>query len=153
MSRPFNKESFDQKWKEVESGCWEWQATRNQDGYGRVKRMNVLCSAHRVSYELYVGPLQGLHVLHKCDNPCCVNPAHLFLGTHKENQEDKAKKKRGVGNSMPGVTHPAHKLTEEDVREIKSSLESSKSLMQKFNVSQSLILLLKANKRWKHITV
>jgi hypothetical protein len=152
MSAKFSKESFDSKWIESDTGCWEWQAVKNQDGYGRVKRLGVLCSAHRVAYELYKGPLGDKHVCHTCDNPGCVNPDHLWLGTHIDNQKDKALKKRAVGNAMPGESHPSHKLTSIVVLDIFYSKESVKSLSYKYKVSQSLIQLIKSGKRWKHIT-
>lgn len=152
MSARFTQESFEQKFKPTETGCWEWLKTKNQDGYGRVKRFGKLESAHRVSYELYKGPIGGLHVLHSCDNPSCVNPEHLRLGTHKENQEEKARKGRGVGHSMPGTKHPSHKLTEAQALAIKTSDLSVAHLQQLYPVSEMLIRDIRAGKRWKHLT-
>lgn len=152
MSHRFTKESFDLKYKKVPSGCWEWSATKNQDGYGRVRRLGKLESAHRVSYELYKGPLQGLHVLHSCDNPSCVNPEHLRLGTHLENQQEKAAKGRSKANPMPGEAHPSHKLTTEQALFIKNSTASVKELMDLFGVSEMLIYGIRKGTKWKHLT-
>ena len=93
MSRPFTQEVFEQKFVKCD-GCWEWLASKNPDGYGRVRRFGRMESAHRIAYELYVGAIEDKQVLHTCDNPSCVNPKHLFLGTHKENMEDKVRKGR-----------------------------------------------------------
>lgn len=152
MSRPFTKESFDSKYKKMDNGCWEWLATKNQDGYGRVKRFGKLESAHRVSYELYKGELGDKHVLHSCDNPSCVNPEHLWLGTHLENQKDKANKGRAKTTSMTGESHPKHKLTTEQVLFIKNSSLPTRVLMDMFHVSEMLIYGIRKGTRWKHLT-
>lgn len=78
-------------------GCWEWNSARNAHGYGVFGVSHGRTKlAHRISYELYNGPVtRGLSVLHKCDNPSCVNPRHLFLGTQKDNNIDRRLKMRG----------------------------------------------------------
>lgn len=76
------------------TGCWEWCASKNSFGYGKFRVNKKLVYAHRFSYELYNGlkiPI-GLIILHKCDNPKCVNPEHLSMGTHTDNAIDRAKK-------------------------------------------------------------
>lgn len=87
---------------ETESGCWEWQLGKDRVGYGRLKvqlgsRSEFrYTSAHRYAWELFRGPIPaGLNVLHRCDNRPCCNPAHLFLGTQKENIDDMHRKGRG----------------------------------------------------------
>jgi hypothetical protein len=85
-----------------EAGCWNWQLGRDRVGYGRVKvQMGAresfrTTSAHRYAYELWVGPIpDGMNVLHRCDNPPCCNPGHLFLGTQRDNMADMHNKGRG----------------------------------------------------------
>ena len=77
------------------NGCWPWLGTKRHTGYGKIRNHYKHEGTHRVSYTLNVGPIpQGLHVLHKCDNPTCVNPDHLFLGTQADNMKDMFKKGR-----------------------------------------------------------
>lgn len=90
----------DRFWKKVEKKspdeCWEFKGAKYEHGYGCLSvggRKNK--GAHRISYVIHFGEIPNdLHVLHKCDNPPCVNPNHLFLGTHKQNMEDKSRKGR-----------------------------------------------------------
>ena len=78
--------------------CWEWIAFKNKDGYGLFGYNGKNQKAHRVSWQLHNGPIpDGLCVLHKCDNPSCVNPNHLFLGTNADNIKDRVNKNRTVG--------------------------------------------------------
>lgn len=71
--------------------CWEWTGYRNNRGYGKIDR----AYAHRTSYEVHVGPIpDGMEVMHSCDNPPCINPRHLSLGTHLDNMRDMARKGR-----------------------------------------------------------
>lgn len=152
MSHKFNKESFDSKWKLVENGCWEWQATKNQDGYGRVKRLGKLESAHRVSYELYKGPFDlTKHVCHTCDNPSCVNPAHLWLGDYKSNNLDKKLKGRVKTKPFPGESHYNHKLTNLAVQAIRADTRSCSKIAKEYGVVMATIQAVKARKTWKHI--
>jgi hypothetical protein len=94
-------------WAKVRKGdgCWEWQASRNSSGYGWFRfgpqGSRTPTGAHRVSYVLTKGPIpEGMQVLHRCDNPPCVNPSHLFLGTNDDNHADKVAKGRHPNSRM-----------------------------------------------------
>jgi hypothetical protein len=88
---------FNAKVKRSDEGCWEWLGQKNTNGYGAIKlsRSRKATSAHRASYEMFCGPIPPkMCVLHTCDNPGCVRPSHLFLGSHADNSRDMALKER-----------------------------------------------------------
>lgn len=118
-------------------------------GYGVMRIQNKPVLAHRVSYTVFIGNVGDLHVCHTCDNPGCVNPKHLFLGTHKDNMQDKVKK--GRCQDHKGEAHPCAILTEKDVRFIRASEDSNRVLGAYFGVDKSTIGLVKNGKTWSHI--
>src|SRR5258708_3055626 len=128
---------FNSKWlPHPRSRCWVWTAS-TVDGYGCIGNgAGKVEKAHRVSWELHKGSIpEGLCVLHECDNPLCVCPEHLFLGTKKDNSDDMIKKGRDRKVPCRGESNGMAKLTAADVADIRSSAEGSVALGQKYGVS------------------
>ena len=117
------KARFEQKFR-VTPSCWIWEGSRNGDGYGHFRYLGEVAKAHRVSYLLYVGEVpKHLKVRHKCDNPWCVNPNHLELGTDADNMADRSLRGRTAVGEANGKT----KLTDAQVAEMKRLRESGVS--------------------------
>jgi len=138
------KERFDAKWRiNEETGCHEWTACLLPNGYGAIQLDGKKRSTHRVSWELHNGPIpDGLYVLHRCDNRKCVNPAHLFLGTHQDNMRDRDQKGRQARRD--GELNPMSKLTNaqraEMVAEYLAGKEPVHAIAKKYGVSHGSIL-------------
>ncbi len=139
-------------------GCWGWAGSKDQNGYGKIGeggRGGRDLLAHRVSWELSHGPIpNGLCVLHRCDNPECVNPLHLFLGTQTDNNADMHAKGRGSGGRFYGSAHPNAKLDEAAVREIRQArAEGARlaTLAKRFGVLESTISHIARGKGWPHV--
>lgn len=133
-----------------ECGCWIWMGNEGPGGYGRVACAGKRIRAHRFSWEVYNGPIpEGVHVLHKCDTPLCVNPDHLFLGTIKDNSRDMHVK--GRAPNKKGINHPMVKLTEKEVRSIRLSSLPYREISSEFGVALSAISRIKSGKRWGHV--
>ncbi len=139
-------------------GCWPWTASLNAYGYGQLatgwKRPPV--AAHRLSYELNVEPIpDGIFVLHRCDNPACVNPAHLFLGTQADNVADMISKGRNRTGEMPrGEGHHKTTLTADQVRDIRRRYadgETQTDIAEEFEISQPGISQIVRRVTWSHI--
>jgi hypothetical protein len=135
----------DRLWRRVDKSgdCWVWTGGRYRKGYGK---FDALQYAHRVSWEIHNGPIpKGLYVLHKCDNPPCVRPDHLFLGTLADNNADMLTK--GRYNT---------KLSEDQVAEIKrmlnTGLYSQQEIADSFGVNQTLISFIKRGVVWSRIS-
>ena len=136
-----------------QNGCWEWTAKRIPKGYGYFDEKR---SAHRLSFAHFKGPiLEGLHVLHRCDNRRCVNPEHLFAGTAADNIDDCLKKGRFVHVRHHGESHGEAKLTAEAVLDIRAHYVRGKTrqvdFAKKYGVSQVLVGLVLSGKAWKHL--
>jgi len=104
----------------LKTGCINWTGSKDKDGYGYFKDKKTI-KAHRYAYLHCIGEIGDYHVLHKCDNPSCVNPEHLFLGTNKDNMQDKVSKGRQFHYSRPmhGMLNSHRKLDQQDVNEIR----------------------------------
>lgn len=131
------------------TGCIPWDAATLSKGHGQFWLSGTMVCAHRIAWELRHGPIpDGLWVLHRCDNPPCCNPEHLFLGTHKDNMADM----RNKGRSLTGSKHSLAKLTEEDVRSIRSMLatgETQRVVAAKFGVAQQHVSKISNRSSWK----
>jgi len=135
-----NEKNIKNFWKKVdiksENECWEWNACKNKHGYGQFKIDKKLYGSHRISWILTNGDIpeddnycKTLFVCHSCDNPGCVNPNHLFLGTNKDNMKDMINKNRLINS--PGIKNGNHKLTEQQVLEIRQKYIPKIYLQQK----------------------
>ena len=143
------KERFDSKVQRTE-GCWLWIAALHGKGYGHMRVAGKVEKAHRVSYEIFNGPIPyGMMVLHTCDNPRCVNPDHLFLGTNKDNMADMAAK--GRGNAPRGEEQHLARLTEAAVQSIRASRKPGIALARDFGISPQTVCDVRKRKTWKHI--
>lgn len=152
------EDSFWARGKKIGNGCWEWAGYRYQNGYGKAQltRNGIkLQYAHRVAYFLVNGPIpEGKFVCHHCDNPPCINPAHLFLGTNKSNSDDKMRKGRANPPCLKGESCGAAKLTEQQVREIRHKHKkgySGRGLAREYKISQSQISNIVLGYDWAHL--
>jgi hypothetical protein len=133
------------------SGCWLWQRCLNNKGYGTTSINGKRIYAHRKFWELKHGPIpDGQWVLHKCDNPACVNPAHLFLGNRRDNVDDMLQK----GRSARGERSGKARLTEAEVREIwrrRMAGERAQEIAYEFGISRQNVSDIFSARSWKHL--
>jgi hypothetical protein len=138
--------------------CWPWKAAvYRATGYGLIGKGGLgagSVGAHRVSYELNCGPIPaGMVVMHTCDNRICVNPAHLRLGTHKDNTQDMMRKGRHKRAAARGEALHFSKLNEEKVRYIRANPEMSlKELSGDLGVAVQTIHHVRSGRTWAHVT-
>lgn len=150
-----------------EDGCWVWTGSRHDKGYGQLRTKHegksVLERAHRLAWEFEYGAIpQGVIVMHHCDNPPCVRPSHLFVGTHADNMADKIAKGRAWRHPHRDLRHHvqrgeasgrAAKLTSEQVREIRARADTAtfKALGREYGVTGSQIGMIVRRKSWAHV--
>lgn len=149
VSRPI-EERF---WEKVAKGegCWEWQGRRTKPGYGRFWPQGLkgpAVQAHRIAWELVNGPIPaGLYVCHSCDNPPCVRPDHLWLGTNRENQLDAVAK--GRGNA--GERNNKARISTADAEAIRASTEATGALAIRYGISPGHVWRIRRGERWAHV--
>lgn len=134
--------------------CWEWTGSRNQKewhGQWRNKAGEIELT-HRASWRLFKSEIPGgLCVLHRCDNPICVNPTHLFLGTQSDNSNDMWQKGRARPATSLGEKHGMSKLNVNAVLEIRSSQLSGVELAKKFGITPTTVCDVRKRRIWKHV--
>jgi hypothetical protein len=157
--------------------CWLWEGSLTNCGYGKITIKGIHGSSHRISFEIFKGQIpKGKHVCHNCptgDNKRCINPDHLWIGSHKDNMQDALKKGRMKGTpgikwsqelrekmkSRPhsdrrGEKHHLRKLTNANIYEIRELLKTNltqKKIAEKYGIDKSLISYIKSGKNWSHI--
>lgn len=157
-------------WSKVDTSggpdaCWLWVGGLNgkakANHYGMLRlygRKGIKKYAHRLSWEIHYGPIpEGAEVCHNCpggDNPACVNPSHLFIGSHADNMRDMARKGRAGGPGTPGTRHPMARLNESQVRSIRAAVTSGEtcpSVAVRYGLSRSTVQKIANRKLWKHL--
>lgn len=130
------------------SGCHVWVGDVNHRGYARASVGGKTTSMHRAAYEQAYGPIpSGMYVLHRCDVRSCINPEHLFLGSHDDNMRDMVSK----GRQRRGERNAQSKLTEEQVREIRRSTLGKRALALMYGVTPNAVSCIKKRETWGHV--
>jgi hypothetical protein len=145
------------------SGCWNWTASSINSGYGQFRLDRTMVLAHRLSYEHFIGEIpSGLLICHTCDNKLCVNPEHLFAGTHKDNSQDMVRKGRHGYSSpknpshmtgRPGETNGSAKLDSKDVlliRELAGSM-THRDIAEVFGISRPQVSSIIRRDTWRSV--
>lgn len=134
---------------DLKTQCWLWIGSTDTCGYG-IGRFAGEVSAHRASWALTHGPIPpGMHVLHRCDKPACVNPAHLYLGTHQDNMADLRAKGRAYGAA--GEANQGAKLTEQQARAIMADPRKRQVIATQYKVTAAAVDAIRNGKTWNHI--
>jgi len=141
-----------------DNGCWQWTGAKSEKGYGIITTTSLKPPrrhrrAHRIIWELVHSAIpDGMQVLHTCDNPGCINPAHLFLGTNADNMRDKVSKGRGTPPPhFYGENHPKHKLTwasVDSMRSLAQTGQSLTSLSRQFGISLPVVSKIVRGELW-----
>lgn len=147
----------DRFWSKVVKtrGCWRWTGAKNERGYGVIGvggRRTGNFKAHRVSYELHVGPIpDGLCVCHLCNNPECTNPKHLYLATHAENMRDAARD--GLMGGNEGEKNGTTRLTEEQARRLRQPMVRGEltRLAREYGITIDHASRIRHGRKWRHL--
>jgi len=150
MKRTLEERFWEKVDKKGPDDCWEWTAGKLSRGYGRIKINGKEQYAHRVSWELANGPIpDGMCVLHRCDNPSCVNPAHLFLGTQGDNVYDMHQK--GRAPDLRGERNGRARISREDVHKIREMISqgiSQTNIARQYEVTKQEINNINTGVSW-----
>jgi hypothetical protein len=145
-------------WDKVDKSgeCWIWKGTKFRTGYGMFRFEGKVGSSHRASWKLSHGDImEGMCVLHTCDNKLCVNPQHLWLGSQQDNIDDMWRKGRwktgGRSNCIKGMMHYKAKITDQQVKEIRVDLRVQRLIAKTYGISRSLVSHIKTKRTWAHI--
>lgn len=130
--------------------CWMWLQSVDRNGYGRTFWDGRCTQAHRIAWQIINGPIpKGIQILHTCDNSSCVNPTHLYAGSHRDNMNDMVRRSR-----LPrGIRHHRARLSEADVKEIRASAagSSQSAIAKRFGITQSHVRKIVLRKLWQHV--
>lgn len=156
-----DQKTADRFWSKVAmsaDGCWTWKASVNPHGYGQFMLPgHRLTRAHRLAWQIANGPLpDGAVVMHRCDNPPCVNPEHLAIGTQLDNIADMHAKGRASGGRTPrpGTQNPNAKVTDDQIHEIRRLRQAGitcKTVAGMFGISPAQVSRIATGKRWAHL--
>jgi len=158
LMRAFVTSVWDRFWAKVVRGpgCWEWQACRNAHGYGRIGVGQHVALAHRLMMEWVLGrPLRTKeHALHHCDNPACVRPSHLYVGTHQDNMDDMAARGRRVDSPSFGEDNGNAVLTRESIVQIREEARAgaaSADIEARHGISAGYAGRIARGEAWAHV--
>lgn len=136
--------------RDPNSGCWLWSGN-SVAGYGRLTLRGVGLLAHRAAFFAAGGDLQlEMDVLHSCDTPACINPAHLRLGTHQDNMADRKSRGRSSGGDLKGEQCPWAKVSAEQVAAIRGESRPGRLAAPEYGISKAQFYRIKRRERWSH---
>jgi hypothetical protein len=142
-ARPSMEQKFHVRYRISETGCWEWTAGKDKDGYGAFLFDGKMWRAPIASLLIHGRPVPpGMYACHKCDNPGCVNPDHLYAGTPSQNVADMIRRRRN---------NPPRKLSVPEVIAIRSAAGTRSEIASQFDCSPATVGLIKTRKLWKHV--
>lgn len=134
----------------IANGCWEWQGAKSSKGYGRIKYDGKRWATHRLMAHIQLSDVSTESVVcHRCDNTCCLNPEHLWVGTQKQNVDDRDAK--GRRNQARGERQGSSKLTEIQVQKIRLDTRKQSVIAAAYGITRAHVGNLKSNRAWTHL--